>query len=732
MSSSELLKKIPLEFVPSKGADHRVLLEARFDTTKSLERDLLPRIETIQLKTTTTGEYRGNDETEIFTCFDLSLHRSWGDKAVRPGPRSWDSGNKFDGRIFSQTDELIKQLEFGDIIVASLWARSAPANHSYTVTGELVITFLDKEIDRDVASYGKYRYWATRSCELRSRDHNIKSEIWFSTPPLDSATISKLDTIQIFTESRDQGFVSDPYTASYSWFDLVILPPSEDARAKMSQGLECAWRSHTNSIGSPHLEVLEGFVFGRKHDLWNSLKEGDAIAVRASSRFGAWANLANDGCLELRFSPTEIKHKATAAQTSLVEAAKFKQMLAAYLSNAVLKNKIGGYIIELDPVVLDLLKIPTSWDQARNKEKPELMLLSLDGGGVRGLLSLHMLDALMERIKTNKNLKKKPKPCQVFDLIVGTSTGGLIALMLGRLEMSVEDCITHYKNLSIDVFGDQNDQRYEGWWGRVRQGINQVTSAFQIALANHLYDSSKLKRAIRGVIQATDPSKSPDATMWSDNKCRAIVVASRTDDVSTEPPTHFRTYWTKTGDPKEYKIWEAAMATTAAPAYFEPIQIGDYKYVDGGIQANNPVIQTLSESMVAFDGPRPVGCLISLGTGMPSKQALEYNEAFWAGLGNTWSLGKAILHQLTNSHRAHLDVLGLNVTNKLAEKYYRFNPPLKLASPKDDAGWENKYVGLDNTAMIPKYEEAANAYMLQNEQQVWKEECARILGERLP
>jgi patatin-like phospholipase/acyl hydrolase len=57
----------------------------------------------------------------------------------------------------------------------------------------------------------------------------------------------------------------------------------------------------------------------------------------------------------------------------------------------------------------------------------------LDGGGVRGLTTLLILKRLMYLIQPNDDDYKLPKPCEYFDLIAGTSTGGLIAIMLGRL-----------------------------------------------------------------------------------------------------------------------------------------------------------------------------------------------------------------------------------------------------------------------------------------------------------
>ena len=78
----------------------------------------------------------------------------------------------------------------------------------------------------------------------------------------------------------------------------------------------------------------------------------------------------------------------------------------------------------------------------------DLRLLALDGGGVRGLSSLMILRRLMAAVDPDA----PPKPCDYFDMIGGTSTGGLIAIMLGRLGMTVDECIDAYTTLSDRVF----------------------------------------------------------------------------------------------------------------------------------------------------------------------------------------------------------------------------------------------------------------------------------------
>src|SRR5436190_17334602 len=82
------------------------------------------------------------------------------------------------------------------------------------------------------------------------------------------------------------------------------------------------------------------------------------------------------------------------------------------------------------PLIIELRHIPR--------------ILALDGGGVRGLSSLLILQKLMreiQRLKGESGDNKPPLPCEYFDLICGTSTGGLIAVMLGRLEWYVDETL---------------------------------------------------------------------------------------------------------------------------------------------------------------------------------------------------------------------------------------------------------------------------------------------------
>ncbi|KAF8244379.1 FabD/lysophospholipase-like protein, partial [Wilcoxina mikolae CBS 423.85] len=75
-----------------------------------------------------------------------------------------------------------------------------------------------------------------------------------------------------------------------------------------------------------------------------------------------------------------------------------------------------------------------------------------DGGGVRGVSSLVILKQLMTNLAEKGAITNDTLPSEYFDLIAGTSTGGIIAILLGRLHLSVDECIDLYKNLAGEIF----------------------------------------------------------------------------------------------------------------------------------------------------------------------------------------------------------------------------------------------------------------------------------------
>lgn len=110
-----------------------------------------------------------------------------------------------------------------------------------------------------------------------------------------------------------------------------------------------------------------------------------------------------------------------------------------------------------------------------------------DGGGVRGYSMLIILQELMYRtyVECEGHAPRRdqiPKPCDYFDLIVGTGTGGLIAIMLGRLRLDLETCKEVYVRMTKKVF--ETDKTIAG-----------------IPYRSTLFKASKLEEAIRQCVR---------------------------------------------------------------------------------------------------------------------------------------------------------------------------------------------------------------------------------------
>ncbi|CAE6521936.1 unnamed protein product [Rhizoctonia solani] len=101
-----------------------------------------------------------------------------------------------------------------------------------------------------------------------------------------------------------------------------------------------------------------------------------------------------------------------------------------------------------------------------------LNILCIDGGGVRGLSSLIILQEMMLRIQNAYAISVDPH--EHFDVIAGTGTGGISACMLGRLQMPVDKAITEYVKLMEDVFREKKWSRPTMYKGTKLQNALKV------------------------------------------------------------------------------------------------------------------------------------------------------------------------------------------------------------------------------------------------------------------
>jgi hypothetical protein len=238
-------------------------------------------------------------------------------------------------------------------------------------------------------------------------------------------------------------------------------------------------------------------------------------------------------------------------------------------------------------------------------------ILSLDGGGIRGAMTLGYLEQI-EQLLAERHQALIPKDQfrlhHYFDLIGGTSTGSIIAALLAIGGYKVAEIKDQYRQLGQKIFSDKN-------------GLNLF--GHQLYL-NRKYDAKPLKEELNRIFG--------EARLGDEaNKTGFCAVTKRLDTFSTWPVTNNPAahYYER----NRFFIKNIVRASTAAPSFFEPelidIQEGvQGVFVDGGMSMmNNPSLQlflvaTLEGYQLKWaTGPDKL-MIVSVGTGRRDKQLL--------------------------------------------------------------------------------------------------------------
>ncbi|KAI9765683.1 MAG: hypothetical protein M1840_007241 [Geoglossum simile] len=236
---------------------------------------------------------------------------------------------------------------------------------------------------------------------------------------------------------------------------------------------------------------------------------------------------------------------------------------------------------------------------------PGLRLLALDGGGIRGISELIILSELMLKIKRAQSLDHTPTPAETFDLIGGTSTGGLIALLLGRLGLSAQEAIDEYVGLAGKVFSERKSKGKDGIFKAKR-------------LEEAIQDVVRRKGRPNGERDSADPNMRVLEQVASPGTCKMFVCSKNAKNMAI--PRLFRSYDSDSvGQYSDMTIWQAGRATSAAPTFFKRLRIGPENYeeefIDGGVGTNNPTKELIAEATRVFGQHRRISCILSIGAG---------------------------------------------------------------------------------------------------------------------
>lgn len=203
------------------------------------------------------------------------------------------------------------------------------------------------------------------------------------------------------------------------------------------------------------------------------------------------------------------------------------------------------------------------------KEEGVLKILSIDGGGIKGLYSAKVLEHFESEYSGHIS--------DHFDLLCGTSTGGIIALALS-LKVPAKDIVQFYKQDGPVIF-------------KYRSKFSRALAFGKQLLLKSKYPAGDLKTALEKVFK--------DARI----KDAQNLLCIPSFNVSTGENRVFKYDHTVLRADNELRMVDVALATSAAPTYFPLHQLNNAYYTDGGIWANNPAMCGLLEAFKYFVGP---------------------------------------------------------------------------------------------------------------------------------
>ncbi|KIM24749.1 hypothetical protein M408DRAFT_331585 [Serendipita vermifera MAFF 305830] len=207
--------------------------------------------------------------------------------------------------------------------------------------------------------------------------------------------------------------------------------------------------------------------------------------------------------------------------------------------------------------------------------KNNLKLASFDGGGIRGMSQLEIMDGIMHRLTWDNESNGNGLPCDHFDLIGGSGTGGLIAILLTKLRMSVEEAAEEFEDIIEHVFNPKD-----------------ISASERIEALRKCMENILKKRGLPVDLHLTEDKQ---------EGCASFVVASlRTNAKSA---ACLRTYPVRNQRPSTITVVEAVLATCATQPEFAPVSAGSGRKAREYIAASGAV-NPIHEVMERISGQR--------------------------------------------------------------------------------------------------------------------------------
>ncbi len=291
-------------------------------------------------------------------------------------------------------------------------------------------------------------------------------------------------------------------------------------------------------------------------------------------------------------------------------------------------------------------------------------VLTLDGGGIRGVFSAALLADFEKRFNT--------KIVDHFDLIVGTSTGGIVALGLG-MGLSAQQILDFYRDNGTAIFPSFLPSMLRRIPGVGLLEPRNYTSIFRRKFSNCPLENA-LKRALG------------DNALLGQSAKRLVITSYdlQRSSVKLFKTAHHERFRS------DYRVpaWQVALATSAAPTYFRAAEANDRFLVDGGLWGNNPIMVGVTEAIgVLKQSPQDIRVL-SVGT-LDEIRALS-RSSVWGGKA-LWAkpaIDSMMAGQATAAHGQATLLLG-------SENVLRISPSVPAGHYQmDDSSCMHELVGI--------------------------------------
>jgi uncharacterized protein len=234
------------------------------------------------------------------------------------------------------------------------------------------------------------------------------------------------------------------------------------------------------------------------------------------------------------------------------------------------------------------------------KDKP-FRILSLDGGGIRGLYTASLLSEIETKICNGNEVGR------YFDLIAGTSTGGIIAAGLA-FRIPCQKIVQLYGDSGGEIFPPSRFNKSNWWHYKFIRDARKPK-----------YDHKPLERLLFEVFGNKKLGESHSRLVIPSCMVpKSEIAVFKTDHHSDYKKDH------------ETNVWEVCRATSAAPTFFKGHERNGRMFVDGGLWANNPILVATTEALSCFDILPSQIEILSIGTGnKPFELSLKEARGGW-------------------------------------------------------------------------------------------------------